>query len=498
MNIVIVGGGFAGWICALIVESLYKKTHKITLVESEKIGIIGVGEASTGFLRGIVNNEDYNYGCNEKDFMQKTNALPKLGVLFKDWQINKTFLEPIDSPDQYNNISSFPLLLNHLVNDVPIHTSSVNGAMMHSQISGFFQQDNQVFGVNRHAYHFDATAAAKYFEDKCKKNIKKIVGDIVDINLLENGEVEYLLLENQEKIYGDFFIDASGFSRIFNKKMNLKFVEKKELTLNRAMPFTIDYEEGQNINFFTTAWAQKYGWMWMIPKQNNIGCGYIYDNNFIDLEMAKKEIEGVLNKEINVTREISFSAGNLENSWNKNVLSIGLSSLFLEPLEATSIHGTISQIYYFVFYCLKNTKIETMSPNNIKQYNNNFQKMSHNFKTFVLCHYLNTRQDTEFWKQMSINAQNDESIKQMLAILQTRLLDYYDIDHVYGASGYGLFNWVFCNLGIFTKKNAEKEFNKFNREFYAKELLEGLKTYMHQYEWLNNNDFVKFIKGEKN
>jgi hypothetical protein len=496
MNIVIVGGGFAGWICAFIMESLYNKTHKITLVESAKIGTIGVGEASTGFLRGIVNNEDYPYGCNEKDFMQQTNALPKLGVLFKDWQINKTFLEPIDSANQYNNISSFSLLLSHLITDNPIYTSSVNGAMVHSQISGFFKQNNQVFGANRHAYHFDATAAAKYFENKCKDNIKKIIGDIVDISLLENGEVEYLLLESQEKIYGDFFVDASGFSRIFNKKMGLKFIEKKEFLLNKAMPFTIDYENEEDIGFFTTAWAQKYGWMWMIPKQNNIGCGYIYDDNFIDLEMAKKEIEGVLKKEINVTREISFNAGNLENSWNKNVLSIGLSSLFLEPLEATSIHGTISQIYYFVFYCLKNTKLQTMNFENVKLYNENFKKMSHNFKTFVLCHYLNTRQDTDFWKQMNKNANNDESIKQILEILKTRLLDYYDLDSAYGASGYGLFNWVFCNLGIFTKENAMKEFYKLNREHYAQELLQDIKNYMYQHDWLSNKDFVKFIKGQ--
>jgi hypothetical protein len=494
INIVIVGGGTAGWISAFLIFSFYKNIHNITLIESKKIGSIGVGEASTGFLRGITNNEVYNFNCNEFDFMKKTNALPKLGVYFKDWQKNKNFFEPISGAIENNYHDSYPLLLKYISEKKPIHLSSYDGIMVENNISSFHEMNNCVYSTNRHAYHFDAKLAAEYFKNMCVDKIKIIENDIVDIFLKENGEVEYLLLKDNKKVYGDFFIDASGFHRIFAKKMKIKYVKKEELTLNSAIPFFLEHKDVNKINFYTTAWAQKYGWMWSFPKQNHIACGYIFDNNFIDFDGAKKEIENILKKEINVVKEIKFEAGHLEKAWNKNVLSVGLSSLFLEPLEATSIHGLIAQIYYFIFYYLKTSKNDTINEFSIKKYNEYFLNMSNNFKLFVLSHYLNVRNDTDFWKNMNFNAKNNPFIKEFLEIFKFRLLNDFDFNNPYGGSPHVLFNWTYANLNIINCEIAKKELNLFNRKNQAEIINKNMKEYINSKKWLTNEDFFNMIK----
>lgn len=495
MKIVIVGGGTAGWIAALMLTKICKDAHNISLIESEKIKTIGVGEGSTGFLRGIINNELWNYGCNEIDFMKCTNATPKLGVLFKDWKtVGSQYMEPLDVPEG-KFLSSVPLLTLYASDGTDPSLSSVDGILINQKLSPFFIEDNYLAHNYRHAHHFDAKLAAEYFEKIVGNSVEKINGDIVDFNMDENGNVTKLLLEGGIEISGDFFIDASGFSRIFKDKMNVKFTEFKEMTLNSAIPFRLDVDQYSNINFYTVAWAQKYGWMWMIPKLDNIGCGYIYDDNYIDEDGAKKEIEGVLKTDIDVIKKISFAAGKLENPWNKNVLSVGLSYQFLEPLEATSIHATIAQLNTFIFFYLKNNFQRTVDQKNINAYNNQINRMVEMLRDFILMHYAESRSDTGFWKKINQSAKNNKKISEYLNISKNRLLNVHDIENVYGTTG-SLYNWILVSMGHFSQQTAFEEISVGKRLFDAKEDEENLQNYIKSKNWVDSETLINFLSNK--
>jgi hypothetical protein len=500
MKIVIVGGGTSGWIAALLIKSVHKN-HEVTVIESSKIKTIGVGEGSTGFLRGIVNNEVNDYGCNEIEFMKHSKALPKLGVFFKDWIKDKQYIEPIDSAATPNYFASYPLLISYVSKNIPIHLASWNGRMIEYGISSFIKNKNsqEPLGTQNHAYHFDAGLAGEYFKSKSINNVNLIDSEVVDINVDKLGNVVSLELSNKEKIFGDFFIDASGFHRIFMEKTNNEFIEYKDLSLNSAMPFRLDLSDMSNENFVTTAWAQKYGWMWMIPKADHVGCGYIYDNRYINQAEAKKEIEDVLGKEIKVLNDIKFKAGRLKHFWKNNVLSIGLSSCFLEPLEATSIHGTISQINNFVYFYLRDTLEETISEVSMSEYNRQTERMVENFKTFILLHYYGTRQDTQFWKKMNKNAAKNKEVEKIIKIAKHRLLNDFDTDtnSIYGATPHHLFNWVLPGLETFTSDTAKKELLINNREFLAKQEEEKICNYIESNDWISNKDFIEYLKTKE-
>jgi hypothetical protein len=496
MNIVIVGGGTAGWLAALMISKVAKNIHKISLIESKNIKTIGVGEGSTGFLRGIINNEIWNYECNELEFMKYTNSTPKLGVLFKDWNApGEEYFEPIDSALNYNDYFFSPLLSSYVEKKIDFSLSSVCGRLNQLNLSPFYKSLKKISHDYNHAHHFDAKLAAEYFEKQCDKKINKICGDVKDFALDIEGKVTELILENNDRIFGDFFIDASGFSRIFQKKMNINFIKFKEMTLNSAIPFRLNIDQYTNTNFYTTAWAQKYGWMWMIPKLDNIGCGYIFDDNYIDEKEAKKEIENLLKTEIDVIKKISFTAGRLENPWNKNVLSVGLSYQFLEPLEATSIHSTIAQLNSFIFTYLSKDIKETMNNDNIIEYNKKFNNLIDQIKDFILIHYSNSRFDTEFWKKMNESCNKNKNILKYIDISKNRLLNKYDMYNEYGGADESLHNWVLCGTKHYLPNKAIIENEKIFRKIIAKNQEENLCKYIESKEWLTSKEFIEFLKN---
>lgn len=494
MNFVIVGGGTAGWLAALMISKIYKNKHTVTLIESDSIGTIGVGEGSTAVLRGILTNEVWDFGCNEFDFMKKARSTPKLGILFKEWTgPNQEYMEPLDFPSGSGFFESEPLLSYLQANNLDISQASVVGRLVNHELSGFYEENSSIKGSNSHAHHFDSKLAAEYFESVCSDYVNKITDTIKEVNLDSLGYVKSLSLVSGKTIKGDFFIDASGFSRVFSEQMGVKFIEYKELSLNSAIPFRISYEHFDKPFFYTTAWAQKFGWMWMIPRSDSVGCGYIYDDRYINEHEAKIEIEEKLGIEIEIVKNIKFTAGRLENAWNKNVLSIGLSSNFLEPLEATSIHGTICQLYNFIFLYLKDTLEETTTVENQNSYNSQTARMIDSFRDVILLHYAGARNDTLFWKKANKKALENKNIKTMLEISKNRLLSVFDIDIVYGGAGPQQYNWVLCALNHFSKETAKKEINKLNRYEVAKSNENDIINYILSKKWLTNQEFLTYM-----
>jgi tryptophan 6-halogenase len=499
MKIVIVGGGTAGWLAALMIKKVHSN-HDITVVESTKIGIVGAGEGSTGYLTDIIQGNTWDYGCNEKDFLIETDATLKLGIKHKDWStLGKEYIAPIDGT--YNGGLCDGLLLETIITNLPLHTASINGYHIEHNSSSFYYENEKLNNSHSHAYHFDAHLVGKYFKKVCGNEITHIDCIIKHINLDENGFVSSIIGDNGLEIFGDFFVDATGFSRTFFKPMNNKWVSyQKNLPVNTAMPFILPYEKNEKIEPLTVAWAQKAGWMWQIPTQSRKGCGYVFDDNFITHDQAQQEIETVLGHEIKPIKFLKFETGRAEQPWIKNCLWLGLSCAFAEPLEATSIHSTIVQLQNFVFDYLKDTKEDTCNNGSISIYNNKISKMYDDFKEFLILHYAGNRTDSEFWKWIETGETMTPFVKTIIEMQKSKHLKPNDILGYYGHAGASLYNWILAGLGYLTKDVALKELNTYGYAGLAKDLRS-----VHDYNMkkivskcIDNTEFVRNMEKHLN
>lgn len=465
MNIVIVGGGTAGWLAAFMI-SKFKPNYNVTVVESSSIGIIGAGEGSTGTLVSIVRNVDWDFGLDEEEFLRKTKASVKLGILHKDWKnLNTEYIAPIDGPasGRFTKIGT-PLSLFHLLaNNKPFHMSSYNGYCIEYNSSSFYSNGPKLDNAGSHAYHFDGRLVGAFFKEKSPL-VKHIDAIIKDVEVSTLGEIISLTLNDGSKVFGDFFIDASGFARVLSKALDIKWISyKKYLPVDTAIPFLLPFKKNEKIKPITEAWAQKNGWMWKIPTQERYGCGYNFSSQYTDVESAQKEIELSLGHEITPIKVINFEPGRLETVWNKNCLSVGLSSAFLEPLEATSIHSTIVQLMTFIFNHMRDTKEETCNQGAVNIYNHVSSVMYDGFRDFLSIHYASSRTDSEFWRDISKNEKRTDKAQDILDIASYRALSDLDFFKSTGFEGSVLHNWVLAGLGKLTKETAIKELKLYNQ-----------------------------------
>jgi len=441
MNIVIVGGGTAGWLTALYAKKIFPE-HKISLIESKEVGILGAGEASTPHLISILNFLEISI----PDFIKKTNATIKNTAKFTGWSKNKEnyFYHPfeynnnlISEQNGYldnfktgtnifhlysylNNISSDEycfinkLSNNNLVPFIKINNyKKINGINDYQQLSGW-------------SLNFDARLTAKYFSDLAeKRNIKQIEGKVEEILLNKDNEISALLLEDSNNIDCDFVFDCSGFSRlIIGKKYLSKWISYKEyLPTNKALPFFLD--NNKEMPPHIEAIAMNYGWMWKTPLQNRYGCGYVFDTNHISVDEAKKEVEEMLGFEIFPPTTFSFEPGTYEEIWIKNCLAVGLSGGFVEPLEASSITQTILNLQNF--FSNKNN-ILTKNQNIKNNFNLFNQKISFSIVEYLYWHYVTNKDNTIFWKEFTKNNKMPNLISNILEIGKERTLSLKDFD----------------------------------------------------------------------
>lgn len=451
MHIVVVGGGTAGWLAGLMISSRHPK-HKVTVVESSKIGVIGVGESTTGLLTDILNNNIWDFGCNHEDFIIETGASLKYAIKHKNWTPNKDdyYIGPIDgsftrehAPDIF-----FAYGLKNLTKKDLIKVSQT-GSWIHKGKTDF-NKYTKSFNNMTHAMHVDAHLVGQYFKKISlkKPNTNYIDAKVVDASLDEKGFIKNIILEDGSKIEGDFFIDCTGFARLLISKMpgNNWISYQDNLPVNSAIPFHLEYEEGELPEPYTTAWAQDNGWMWQIPLIDRKGCGYVFCDKFTTPEQAQHEIETRLGKKINVQKVLKFNTGRQEKHWINNCVAIGLSTAFVEPLEATSIHSTVVMIKNLAFDYLQGTLEATINTGSVRRYNERAATMFDDFKHFLVMHYMGGRTDTEFWRYINSGATKTEYVDQLLEMSKHRLLNQHDFKRYYGSAGWPLYSYVIEGL----------------------------------------------------
>lgn len=478
MNIVIVGGGTAGWLAALILSNLYK--HSVTMIESSKIGIIGVGEGGTHVIGSLINNNtEFNF--DPRTFMEKTEGSMKIAVQHSGWPNN--YYLPLDILPNTDKEDFLPLLISQNKN---IQDVSALGLFLSEKKVPIKTDETGVWTETNWSFHFDGHLVGKFLKDN-SKDVTVIDNIVTHVSTDVNG-ITGLTLEDGTSITGDLYIDCTGFKRLLMNKLDNRWISySKNLIMNGAVPFRLPYQYFHDIGIHTQAQAMSSGWTWKIPLFNKIGLGYVHCDSFINYDEIIQELEARYpNVEINPGKTIKFEAGRLENMWHKNCVSLGLASAFVEPLEATSVHATKLQIDA-LGEALKNKTSQEL-------YNKDMSKIYDDIKDFIVLHYLGGRTDTEFWRYCSSGAIMTDRIKEILEIAKYRMLTEDDIPNPYNHLSYRAWNHVLAGLGKFSKDVAEKSVTEGMSKRYniwKKETLTKINDYKNLKEAMMIGDWVK-------
>ena len=264
-------------------------------------------------------------------------------------------------------------------------------------------------GPFHHAYHFDQAQVGAFLRRQAE-GVTVIDDQVQTVSRDgETGDIVGLGLEGGGTVSGDLYLDCTGFRRRLISELGADWIGYGAvLPLNRAMPFWIDLAPGEEIDPFTLAWAQGSGWLWKIPTARRYGCGYVYSDAHLTPESAKAEVEAALGRTVEPRNDIRIDAGRLDRAWIGNCVALGLASAFLEPLEATSIHGTVVQLM------LLTTLLGKPAPKNPERYNAAVARQVDDFRDFIRLHYVSERRDTPFWREVA--ASQPEGVTERLRL----------------------------------------------------------------------------------
>jgi tryptophan halogenase len=341
-KIVIVGGGAAGWIAAAVLARFLAPLQtRIELIESEEIGIVGVGEATVPVIQAL----NGLLGIGESDFLRATRGTFKLGIEFRDWarlgNVHAHFFGDFGAPIEGVSPHHHWLKLRALGDATPIGDYSfpyVAGRL--GRFAPPATDARSPAASYKYAYHFDAALYARYLRANAEaRGVVRREGKVVDVQLrAADGFIEALTLEDGARVDADFFIDASGFRGLLIEQALQTGYEdwSRWLPCNRAV--AAPCESAGELMPYTISTARAAGWQWRIPLQHRVGKGYVYCSDFISDDEAahtlRTNLEGRLLAEPRVLR---FTTGRRKKLWNRNCLAVGLAAGFMEPLESTSI-----------------------------------------------------------------------------------------------------------------------------------------------------------------
>lgn len=433
-DIIIVGGGTAGWMTAAALSKLTQNTGmNIRLIESEAIGTVGVGEATiphiTYFNRLL--------GLDENEFVKQTNATFKLGIEFVNWgHKGERYIHPFGAYgvdmegmrfhhfwQRYQKMGKAASLDDYCLQ------------IMAAQQGKFQRPDTQLRNspLNGivYAFQFDASLYAKFM--RCfaeERGVERIEGRINDVNLdAETGFVESVSLENGQNYKADFFIDCSGFRGLLIEQALKTGYEDWSALLpcNRAVARACE-SIGEPLPY-TRATAKDAGWQWRIPLQSRLGNGHVYCSNYISDEEALDTLNtGLDGKPISDPNFLRFTTGIRKKVWNKNVLSMGLAAGFLEPLESTSIH----LIQTAVARLMAQFPDKSFAKSTIDYFNERTRLEYEQVRDFLVLHYKVTdREDTPFWKYCK-HMEIPESLQQRIDVYTDSARIYRHDNEIFG------------------------------------------------------------------
>jgi tryptophan halogenase len=398
-SIVIVGGGSAGWMTAAALSDAVGRTCRITLIESEAIGTVGVGEATIPPIRQFNNR----LGIDEATFVRETQGSFKLGIEFVDWgRQGQSYFHPFG---QYGAEFDTVPFYHHWMRenlagrvDGSIDDFSMCWAMAKAGKFSTPSPDRRLIqSTFDYAYHFDAGLYAAFLRRFAEaRGVTRMEGRVVDVALRsEDGFIESVALENGETIEGEFFIDCSGFRGLLIEEALEAGYDNWQHWLPCDRAVAVPCEKG-DFTPYTRSTAKAAGWQWRIPLQHRTGNGYVHCSEFISEDEASAELLASLDgKPLADPRTLRFVTGKRREFWKRNCVAIGLSAGFMEPLESTSLH----LIQYGILRLIALLPDSDMSPLLSHEYNAQTTSEYERIRDFLILHYkAGERDDSALWR----------------------------------------------------------------------------------------------------
>jgi len=385
---IVLGSGTAGLIAATMIKKRWGDKVSVSLYYDSKKKNIGVGESTTPTITYFLNAF---LKVNLNDFLKETGSTIKLGINFKNWIPNTEYFHgfrEIDFSHTHYPESLYSILM-----------GTYDGGMNYSKASSTIPSHHLRF---LHALHIDTQIFSDYVYEKIKDEIH-IIDDVAEKVNSDGENINSIIFKNSGEVTADFYIDASGFNGVLIKELNSEWNDISSfLPIDSAIPQQIPFDF-KEVPSHTLSEATDNGWIWQIPIGKRYGTGYLYSSRFTSDEEAREKYDRWLSENLGAKLEtdkiIRYNPGYFTNHWIGNCLAVGLSSGFVEPLEATGIHIIIQQIKDFIEYnpTLKNLKYnrEECNRRNLVLYKEIIE--------FVCLHYNTNRTDSEFWKYMTNN-----------------------------------------------------------------------------------------------
>ncbi len=389
------GGGSAGWMSAAALSKFLGKTLDITLIESDEIATVGVGEATIPFIKTFNNL----LGITEDEFVSFTRGSFKLGIQFENWgRKGDSFLHTFD----YIGYEHAPTSFHHYwlkakqngdTSDYWEHSLNRQASLLNK----FDLIDGSPHTQLHYAYHFDASLYTKYLRKYSEGfGVKRTEGKVMKVNTNpQTGYIESLELASGKVISGNLFVDCSGFrGLLIEQTLNTGYEDWNHwLPCDRAV--AVQSTSVRPPVPYTRAIAHSVGWQWQIPLQHRVGNGLVYSSRYLTDEEAEKTLlENIDGEPISKPKIIHFKTGRRLKAWNKNCVALGLASGFLEPLESTSLH----MIQTGIVRLLKLFPTGGIDQAERDQYNRESKIEYEQVRDFIILHYnITERTDSAFW-----------------------------------------------------------------------------------------------------
>jgi glycine/D-amino acid oxidase-like deaminating enzyme len=431
-SICIVGGGTAGWLTAGILAARHaartENGIQITLIESETIGIIGVGEGTWPTMRSTLKK----IGISETDFFRECNVSFKHGAKFARWvtgDADDFYYHPLMLPEGFPRLDLAPVWMKYSEENrqAPSFSNAVcfQEAVCELGLAPKLITTPEYAGIANYAYHLDAGRFAAFLRDHCvgKLGVRHVVDDVIEVVRGDTGHIDAVNTRKSGRFAADLFIDCSGFrSLLLGETLSVPFVDRSDvLFIDRALALQVPHEEPQSeIVPYTVSTAQANGWIWDIGLQSRRGVGYVFSSRHTTSDAALAELRryvGDRHRDLQA-REIRIACGHRRTFWQENCAAVGLSSGFLEPLESSAL----------VLIELSADLISTMLPATretlhilARRYNQITQYRWDRIIDFLKLHYiLSERTDSKFWIDNRDPASIPESLRELLQLWRYR------------------------------------------------------------------------------
>jgi tryptophan halogenase len=493
MKVVVIGGGTAGCISALLFKKKFPSVN-LTMIRSKEIGILGPGEGLTPAINSFLKDLDISID----EFILNTGGTIKHGVMFNNWSSDGSswfhgFYDFYN--DKKNIIGNKKTVINNYKTSINLKNNldEIN-YLYHLVLNNKINLDNE----EEYGYHIDARKLTIFLEQIAEKMGILILDDkVFDVETDQFNNISSIILSDNKKIDCDFVLDCSGFQKlIIGKHYKSEWVSMSEF-LPATNAITCFLPPDNNFKPYTDATALKYGWSWKIPLQHRYGCGYVYNEKYVSKNDAVKELIELYGDKLEVVGSFEYKPGFFKETWVNNCFANGLSSSFFEPIEATTISSVISTMYNFlVHYFPKYIKqnINDQSSSEIQNlFNKKFVENQSGLMSLLHLHYRTNRNDTDFWRSINNYPFPKFETVDIERFLNDMNINIYDED-TFKMSNWQEYSWMSVYAGNKLHESIV-ELDKDDIQLYNESIVK-IKDVADSYS-TNHLEFLKTIKQMK-